>query len=143
MTPKDSFEPVDGAGGELAALHGGCHKADTSSGDEDTAGCLGSRGGSPLSDQSPPAISAARQPEPSSERDDQPQLWPELMAVKTAARYADEPSPKAFRRRVGKVYPKPIRIAGRGDVWRKRDLDACITALRGPSAAFNDLADVL
>ena len=67
--------------------------------------------------------------------------WPELMGAATAARYFGEPSTRAFRRR--KVYPRPIRIPGRGDVWRKKDLDAWAAALRGQSAACNDLADVL
>ena len=79
----------------------------------------------------------------SSEREDRLHLWPELMDAATAARYVGEPSPRAFRRRVGKVYPHPIRIAGRGCIWRKKDLDTFIAALRGPPAAFNDLADVL
>jgi hypothetical protein len=73
----------------------------------------------------------------------QPQLWSELMTAKTAAKYTDEPSVRAFRRRVGTVYPQPVRIAGRGDVWRKRDLDACIAALRGSAATILDAADVL
>jgi hypothetical protein len=72
-------------------------------------------------------------------------LWPELMRAETAARYVDEPSPRAFRRRVGKVYSKPVRIAGRRDAWRKKDLDRDIARLRGASGrtAINDAADVL
>ena len=48
------------------------------------------------------------------------QLWSELMDVEEAARYLGEPSDRAFRRRVGKVYPKGIRIPGRRhlDAWR-------------------------
>jgi len=70
--------------------------------------------------------------------------WPELMSARTAARYVDEPSVKAFLRRVGSVYPKGMCISGRrGNVWRKRDLDTRIAALRGPIGGFNDLADVL
>jgi hypothetical protein len=76
--------------------------------------------------------------------DAQPQLWPALMGAKKAASYVDEPSIRAFRRRSGKVYPRPIRIPGRkGGVWRKKDLDACIAALRGSAATILDAADVL
>ena len=72
-----------------------------------------------------------------------PEQWPAVMDAATAARYLGERSTRAFRRRVSKVYSLPIRISGRGDVWRKTDLDACVAALRGQPVAFNDLADVL
>ena len=65
------------------------------------------------------------------------------MRAKTAARYVDEPSVRAFRKRVGKVYPKATRIPGRGDVWRKTDLDNTIAALRRSAATILDAADVL
>ena len=70
-------------------------------------------------------------------------LWPALMCAKTAARYLDERSVRTFRSRVGKVYPLPICISGRGEVWRKADLDACIARLRGSGAMILDAADVL
>jgi hypothetical protein len=73
----------------------------------------------------------------------QPQVWPELMRAQTAARYVDEPSVRAFRKRVGKVYPKGTRIPGRGDVWRKMELDSTIAALPGSAATILDAADVL
>ena len=71
--------------------------------------------------------------------------WPALMNAATAAQYLGERSKRTFLRRVGKVYPKrATRIAGRGDVWRKTDLDDCLTSLgRGPSEGFKDIADVL
>jgi hypothetical protein len=71
------------------------------------------------------------------------QMWPELMNAGTAARYLGERSARAFRRRAGKVYPSPVRIAGRGEVWRRTDLAKYVAALRGPVEQFNDLADVL
>jgi hypothetical protein len=73
------------------------------------------------------------------------QSWPALMNAATAARYLGERSPRAFCRRVGNVYPEPAtRIAGRGKVWRKTDLDDCVASLgRDQSAAFKDIADVL
>jgi hypothetical protein len=68
--------------------------------------------------------------------------WPELMRAETAARYVDEPSPRAFRRRVGKVYSKPERVAGRGEVWRRKDLHRDIAQLRAIGTVL-DAADVL
>jgi hypothetical protein len=65
------------------------------------------------------------------------------MRAKTAANYMDELSIRAFRKRVGKFYSKPIRIEGRGDVWRKRDLDSDIAAMNGLAATIVDAADVL
>ena len=70
-------------------------------------------------------------------------MWPELMNAGTAARYLGERSTRAFRRRAGKVYPSPVRIAGRGEVWRRTDLAKYVAALNGPAEQFDDLADVL
>jgi len=71
--------------------------------------------------------------------------WPALMNAATAAQYLGERSKRTFLRRVGKVYPRrATRIVGRGDVWRKTDLDDCLASLgRGPSEVFKDIADVL
>src|SRR5262249_57214985 len=69
--------------------------------------------------------------------------WPELMHAETAARYVDEPSPRAFRRRVGKVYSQPLRIGGRREVWRKKDLDMDIARLGNSTRTALDAADVL
>ncbi len=41
--------------------------------------------------------------------------WPVLMRARTAAAYVDEASISSFRRRVGTLYPRPIKIAGRGE----------------------------
>ena len=56
---------------------------------------------------------ASQSPDERDGTDPQPHVWAALMTAKTAAKYTDEPSPKAFLRRVGKVYPKPIRVPGR------------------------------
>ena len=69
--------------------------------------------------------------------------WPELMSSKMAARYLGERSTRAFRRRAGRVYPSPVRIAGRGEVWRRTDLAKYVAGLKGPAEQFDDLADVL
>jgi hypothetical protein len=68
--------------------------------------------------------------------------WPELMCAATAARYVDERSVRTFRRRVGRVYSRPIRISGRGEAWRRKDLDRDIAQLRATGTAL-DAADVL
>ena len=70
-------------------------------------------------------------------------LWPALMSAQDAAAYVGECSSRAFLRRVGTVYPPPIRIPGRGNVWRKTELDQRIAALGKPSGVYTDLADVL
>jgi hypothetical protein len=53
------------------------------------------------------------------------------MTAATAAGYVNERSVEAFRRRVGTVYPRPRHIKGRGEVWRKADLDDVIGSLCG------------
>ena len=60
-----------------------------------------------------------------------PGQWPRLMRAETAAAYVDEVSAEAFRRRVGTVYPRPITISGRGQVWPREDLDQAIARLAG------------
>jgi len=69
--------------------------------------------------------------------------WPRLMRAETAARYLDEKSVEAFRRGVGKIYPKPRKVAGKGDRWLKDDLDRAIDRLADPSQIVRDIADVL
>lgn len=71
-----------------------------------------------------------------------PGSWPRLMRAATAAAYVDEVSVEAFLRRAGKVYPAGRRIAGRGQVWAKEDLDRAIRAIRGERGA-QSLADDL
>jgi len=69
--------------------------------------------------------------------------WPRLMRAETAAAYLDEKSVEAFRRGVGTIYPKPRKVAGKGDRWFKDDLDRAIDRLAGPSETLRDIADVL
>jgi len=65
------------------------------------------------------------------------------MRAETAARYVDEKSVEAFRRRVGSVYPRPVNVSGRGDVWLKDQLDAAIAKLKGETADAADAASLL
>lgn len=69
--------------------------------------------------------------------------WPRLMRAETAARYVDEKSVEAFRRGVGTIYPRPRKVAGKGDRWLKDDLDRAIDRLAGPAGTIRDIADVL
>jgi hypothetical protein len=71
------------------------------------------------------------------------EAWPRLMRAETAARYLDEKSVEAFRRGVGTIYPKPCKLAGKGDRWLKDDLDRAIDRMAGPSETIRDIADVL
>jgi hypothetical protein len=65
------------------------------------------------------------------------------MRAETAARYVDEKSVEVFRRRVGSVYPRPVNVSGRGDVWLKDQLDAAIAKLKGETADAVDAASLL
>jgi hypothetical protein len=65
------------------------------------------------------------------------------MPARTAAGYMGEVSAAAFLRRVGKVYPSPCVVRGRGRVWLKKDLDALADRLYGPGATIRNAADVL
>ena len=65
------------------------------------------------------------------------------MRAETAARYVDEKSVEAFRRRVGSVYPRPVNVSGRGDLWLKDQLDAAIAKLKGETADAADAASLL
>ena len=69
--------------------------------------------------------------------------WPRLMRAETAARYVDERSVQTFRRSVGKVYPRPIRISGKGERWLRDQLDQAINRLFGSAETIRDIADVL
>jgi hypothetical protein len=57
--------------------------------------------------------------------------WPRLMRAESAARYVDEKSVDAFRRAVGTLYPKPIRVSGKGERWLKDALDEAIDKISG------------
>jgi len=68
--------------------------------------------------------------------------WPRLMVASTAAAYCDERSVEAFRRAVGKLWPRPKRVAGKGARWLREDLDQAIDQLMH-KGGVKDLADVL
>jgi len=67
--------------------------------------------------------------------------WPRLMTARTAAAYCDEGSPYAFRRAVGRLWPRPVKIPGKGERWLKEDLDRAIDRLT--QQGIRDAADVL
>ena len=67
--------------------------------------------------------------------------WPRLMTARTAAVYCDERSPYSFRKAVGKLWPHPIKVPGKGARWLKEDLDFAIDRLK--SGGPRDAADVL
>lgn len=69
--------------------------------------------------------------------------WPRLMRAETAARYVDERSVQAFRRAVGKVYPRPVKISGKGERWLRDQLDQAIDSLFGSAGAIHDIADLV
>jgi hypothetical protein len=69
--------------------------------------------------------------------------WPRLMRAETAARYVDERSVRNFRRSVGKVYPHPIKISGKGERWLRDHLDQTINSLFGLAGTIRDIADAL
>jgi hypothetical protein len=64
------------------------------------------------------------------------------MTAATAAAYCDEKSAETFRRGVGKLWPRPRRVKGRGERWLREELDRAIDRLAGGSGP-RDLADVL
>ena len=67
--------------------------------------------------------------------------WPRLMTARTAAAYCDERSPYSFRRAVGRLWPHPVRVPGKGARWLKEDLDLAIDQLTFKNV--RDAADVL
>ena len=67
--------------------------------------------------------------------------WPRLMTAPTAASYCDEASVGAFRRSVGKIWPRPWKIIGKGERWLREDLDEAIDRLT--MSDVKDAADVL
>jgi len=69
--------------------------------------------------------------------------WPHLMRAETAACDVDEKSVEAFRRGVGTIYPRPRKLVGKGDRWRKDDLDRAIDHIAGRHEIIRDIADVL
>jgi hypothetical protein len=69
--------------------------------------------------------------------------WPRLMRAKTAAEYCDEKSVGAFRRGVGTLYPRPIKVSGKAERWVKEGLDQAIDKLATKSPRVRDIADLL
>ncbi len=70
--------------------------------------------------------------------------WPALMPAPIAAAYMGEASVEAFRRRVGSVYPRPVTIDGRGQVWPRESLDKAIERMMAAATpAPKRLADDL
>ena len=69
--------------------------------------------------------------------------WPRLMRAQTAAAYVDERSVDAFRRAVGKLWPKPLLIGGKGERWLKDDLDVAIEKLTKRTEHVRDASDEL
>jgi hypothetical protein len=73
--------------------------------------------------------------------------WPRLMTATTAAAYCDEASVDAFRRGIGKIWPRPRKmprprkIMGKGERWLREDLDQSIDVLT--MRGVKDAADVL
>jgi hypothetical protein len=67
--------------------------------------------------------------------------WPRMMTAATAAAYCDEASVGAFRRGVGKIWPRPRKIIGKGERWLREDLDDAIDLLT--MSNVKDAADVL
>jgi hypothetical protein len=69
--------------------------------------------------------------------------WPRLMRALTAAAYVDECSVDAFRRSVGTLWPRPLKLAGKGERWLKEDLDEAIEQATKRRSSIRDAADVL
>jgi hypothetical protein len=65
------------------------------------------------------------------------------MRATTAAAYLDEVSVESFRRRVGSIYPRPVRIRGRGELWLRDHLDESIDMLSTSPDKIRDIADIL
>jgi hypothetical protein len=63
------------------------------------------------------------------------------MTMRTAAAYCDERSPYSFRRAVGNLWPRPIRVPGKGERWLKEELDLAIDRLTLKNV--RDAADLL
>jgi len=75
-------------------------------------------------------------------REKAPERWPRLMNSEYAAEYVGERSVAAFRHHVGKIWPKPIKVAGR-DRWTREMLDEAIDALNSHPTFVRDAADLL
>jgi hypothetical protein len=65
------------------------------------------------------------------------------MRAETAARYVDEVSVQAFRRRVGTVWPLPVSGRGQRQKWDREDLDVSVARMKGETTQIFDAATVL
>lgn len=65
------------------------------------------------------------------------------MNARVAAAYCGERSVEAFLRSVGELYPRPIKVPGKGDRWLRDTLDATIDELVGVRSPLRDAAEVL
>ena len=63
--------------------------------------------------------------------------WPRLM------RAVDETSVQAFRRRVGTMWPLPVRGKKQRQKWDREDLDAVVGRIKGQPTQIFDAATVL
>lgn len=71
------------------------------------------------------------------------ECWPRLMRAETAAAYVDERSVEAFRRSVGRLWPEPLKVAGKGERWTKEKMDEAIDALFHDPDRLQSAAEVL
>lgn len=65
------------------------------------------------------------------------------MRAETAARYCDEVSVVAFRRKVGSVYPLPITRKGSRQKWDRLELDMVGASHLSEAPNIIDAANVL
>jgi hypothetical protein len=65
------------------------------------------------------------------------------MNSKDAAEYVGERSVPTFLRHVGKIWPKPIKVANVGNRWTREMLDEAIDALDSDLRTVRDVADLL
>jgi len=65
------------------------------------------------------------------------------MRAETAAAFCDERSVDAFLRSVGKLYPEPYKVPGKGDRWSREELKMALLRLRGEPLGVEDAATVL
>ena len=69
--------------------------------------------------------------------------WPGLMNAELAAEYVGERSVDTFRRRVGRIWPKPLKVERMGERWTREMLDDAIDALANDPHLVRDAADLL
>ena len=71
------------------------------------------------------------------------QVWPAEMRTDMAAAYVDEPSVEAFNRKVGSVYPLPVRGKGEARKWSKAELDKAIADRHGKGQKSEDISGLI